>query len=383
MVSPYSMKVLIAPDSYKDCLSAGQVGRSIARGFGKAMPEAKIRIIPMADGGEGTVESVIEATGGKVVRVPVLDPLGREIDSFLGVSGDGRTAVIEMAAASGLELLAPDERNPWITSTFGTGQLIRHALDLDCRRILIGIGGSATNDCGLGMAMALGIRFLDVKGNPAGQGGGVLGEVSEISFDDLDPRIGQSDIQAACDVTNPLTGPEGASLVYGPQKGADPEMAGRLERNLLGFSGIISRCTGKEISHVPGAGAAGGLGAGLMAFLGARLVRGFDMVAECVKLEEEIRMADLVITGEGKMDRQTLFGKTPCGVAQLAVKYGKPVISVTGSLDDETGELGTSAFTAIIPILEKPSDLVYAMEHAPDLLERTGTRIARMISAFR
>ena len=376
------MHVLIAPDSFKDCLNAGQVAHSIARGFRKAMPETLVRIIPMADGGEGTVESVIEATGGKVIHVRVLDPLGREVTSFVGVSGDGSTAVIEMAAASGLELLAPDERNPWITSTFGTGQLIRHALDMGCRKILIGIGGSATNDCGLGMAMALGIRFLDSNGNPTGQGGGELGEVKEIVTDGLDQRIGRSDIQVACDVTNPLTGPEGASFVYGPQKGADPEMIGKLDRNLHSFARIINQYTGKKISHVPGAGAAGGLGAGLMAFLGARLVRGFDMVAECVKLEEEIRIADLVITGEGKMDRQTLFGKTPYGVAQIAAKYGKPVIGVTGSLDDETGELSASVFNAIMPVLEKPSDLTYAMENAPDLLERTGTRIARMISLF-
>jgi glycerate kinase len=373
------MRILIAPDSFKDCLSARQVAQALSRGVRKVMPEAHIRSIPMADGGEGTVDSIIDATGGEIVRVRVPDPLGREIPSFFGVSGDGSTAVIEMAAASGLELLEQRERDPWVTSTFGTGQLIRHALDRGCRKILLGIGGSATNDGGLGMAMALGVRFLDEKGKATGQGGGALGSVKRIDMGELDPRIGQSEIRVACDVTNPLTGPGGASRVYGPQKGADPEMVKRLDRNLGHFARMISEQTGTEIAQLPGAGAAGGLGAGLVAFLGARLVKGFDMVAECVGLEREIELADLVVTGEGKLDRQTQFGKTPFGVARLAKKHGKPVIGVAGTVDEGAEELYEGGFQVILSIQEKPATLELAMRSAPAMLERTGERIARML----
>jgi glycerate kinase len=373
------MQILIAPDSFKDCLSARQVAQALSQGFRKAMPEALIRTIPMADGGEGTVDSIIDATGGSVMEVTVMDPLSREIPSFFGVSGDGSTAVIEMAAASGLELLEPGERDPWITSTFGTGQLIRHALDRGCRKILLGIGGSATNDGGLGMAMALGVRFLDGKGRAVGQGGGALADVKRIEMGDLDPRIGQSEIRVACDVTNPLTGTGGASQLYGPQKGADPGMVKRLDNNLRHFAGVISEEVGMEIEEVPGAGAAGGLGAGLMAFLGAKLVRGFDMVSESVGLEREIALADLVITGEGKLDRQTQFGKTPFGVAQLAKKHGKPVIGVAGTVDEGAEELYGGGFQLILSIQERPVTLEAAIRNAPVLLERTGERIARML----
>ena len=287
------MKILIAPDSFKDSLSARKVAESLSRGFKKVNSDADIRILPMADGGEGTVESLMDATGGKTIRVKVLDPLLRPVDSFLGITGDGSTAVIEMAAASGLELLESGERNPWITSTYGTGELIRFALDRGCRKILLGIGGSATNDCGSGMASALGVRFLDRSGNQTGPGGGVLDQVVHLDMDPLDPRIGEVDIRVACDVTNPLTGPDGASHVYGPQKGADPEMVKLLDKNLEYFAGQIFSQLGKEVSEVPGAGAAGGLGAGLMAFTGARLMKGFDMVAEVVGLEKQIGEVDL------------------------------------------------------------------------------------------
>ncbi len=351
------MNILIAPDAFKDCLSAHQVATALRRGIEKIIPDVKIRIAPMADGGEGTVESVIDATGGDRVECIVKDPLMREINSFYGITGDGSTAVIEMAAASGIELLRPVDRNPWVTSTYGTGQLIRDALDKGCRKILLGIGGSATNDAGAGMAEALGVRFTTGSGIPVGPGGGALGALEMIHMEGLDPRIADTEILVACDVSNPLTGPKGASSIYGPQKGADAAMVGKLDRNLEHFSKIIREQLGKEVSEEPGAGAAGGLGAGLMAFLNARLMGGFDMISENVKLEEKIEQVDLVITGEGKMDGQTQFGKTPYGVAQLAKKHGKPVIGVAGTVGEGAEVLYQMGFDLILPILEKPSDL--------------------------
>ncbi|MDX2430898.1 MAG: glycerate kinase [Bacteroides sp.] len=373
------MKILIAPDSFKDCMAALEVANFLARGILKVDAEAEIRKLPMADGGEGTVESLIDATGGRIIKVQVHDPLLREVPSFYGISGDGSTAVIEMAAASGLELLKQSERNPWLTSTRGTGELIVHALDQGCSKILLGIGGSATNDCGMGMARALGVAFLDDEGKAVPQGGGALGEVRQISMEDLDPRIANTEIEVACDVTNPLSGPKGASFVYGPQKGADREMVEKLDYNLQHMARLIREQLEKEIDTIPGAGAAGGLGAGLMAFLDARLVKGFDMVAEAVSLEGAIQWADLVITGEGKMDRQTLYGKTPMGVAKMAQKYGKAVIGVAGTLEEDAVELYGEGFDVIMPIQEKPTDLASALENAPLLLEHAGERIARML----
>jgi len=333
----------------------------------------------MADGGEGTVESVIAATGGDLVQLTVKDPLMRPTSSFYGISGDGLTAVIEMAAASGIEKLKPEERNPWITSTFGTGQLILDALDRGCDRIMIGIGGSATNDGGTGMARALGVQFLDNRGNPVGEGGGALASVHRIAMDGLDRRIGKTGIRVACDVTNPLTGPRGASAVYGPQKGADPEMVQRLDACLGHLSGIIEKQLGMKVDDIPGAGAAGGLGAGLIAFLGAELMKGFDMVAQLVGLEEKIREADLVITGEGKIDDQTGYGKTPWGVAQLAMKHQIPVVAVAGTVAGGTEELASCGISVILPIADRPMSLEESLRRAPELLEGTGRRIAGLI----
>ena len=374
------MKLLIAPDSFKDCMSALNVARAVGRGFCRFLPETETRIVPMADGGEGTVESLIDATGGRKITVEVLDPLLRPVKSFFGITGDGTTAVIEMAAASGLELLKKDERNPWVTSTYGTGQLIRHALDRGCRKILLGIGGSATNDCGAGMASALGVRFLDSKGEEAGPGGGALSGIRNINMDALDPGIRESEILVACDVTNPLTGKSGASQVYGPQKGADPGMVTQLDAGLSHLSSLIRDQLGKEVADIPGAGAAGGLGAGLMAFLGGKLMKGFELVAGVVNLEEHIQWADLVITGEGRMDGQTRFGKTPFGVAHLARRYGTPVIGIAGSLGEGSEELLEHGFHALIPISEGPAGLQETIDQAGVLLERTGDRIGRLIS---
>ena len=374
------MKILIAPDSFKDCLSAKGVARALAKGIRSILPDVDCIMVPMADGGEGTVESVIDATRGKRIELKVLDPLMRETDSFYGITGDGETAVIEMAAASGIELLKRDERDPWITSTYGTGQLIKDALDQGVRKILLGIGGSATNDGGAGMAQALGVRFSGKFGNIPVHGGGALGELEQIHMEDLDPRIKQTEILVACDVSNPLTGPQGASAVYGPQKGANEKMVQKLDRNLLHFAGLIRDQLGKEVSEIPGAGAAGGLGAGLVAFLDARLMKGFDMIAGVTGLEGQIREADLVITGEGKMDAQTRFGKTPFGVAQLARKYGKPVIGVAGTLEEDASALYELGFDLLMPIQEKPGDLEFSLKNGARLLERSGERMARLLA---
>ena len=373
------MNILIAPDSFKDSLSAMEVASALGRGIQKIIPDAICTLIPMADGGEGTVDSVVEATGGKRVNLRVKDPLLRDVPSFYGLTGDGSTAIIEMAAASGIELLTGEERNPWITSTFGTGQLIRDALDRRVKRILLGIGGSATNDGGAGMAQALGVVFKGKDGIMPVQGGGLLNEVEHIQMENLDPRIAGTEIVVACDVNNPLTGPEGASAVYGPQKGADGEMVRKLDQNLSHLAELMRDQLGKDVSCMEGAGAAGGLGAGLMAFLDARLVSGFDLIADVLGLEERIGAADLVITGEGRMDAQTRFGKTPFGVARMAKEQGLPVIGVAGSLDEDAGVLYEHGFDLLMPIQERPVNLEFALKNAAGLLERTGERMARLL----
>ena len=361
-------------------MSARQVAEAIQRGIGRILPESAFQIAPMADGGEGTVQSIIDATGGQMIHLKVMDPLMREITSFYGITGDGSTAVIEMASASGIELLKPSERDPWITSTFGTGQLISDALDRGVRKIIMGIGGSATNDGGAGMAEALGVDFIYENPNASMRGGGALGKLKRIRMEGLNPAIRDTEILVACDVSNPLTGSEGASAIYGPQKGADPEMVKLLDANLLHYANIIDVQLGKQVGIVPGSGAAGGLGAGLMAFLDAHLTRGFDLVAEAVGLEQKIIEADLVITGEGKMDAQTQYGKTPFGVAQLAKKHQKTVIGVGGTIDEGAEVLYDLGFDVIMPIMEGPADLEFAMTNARYLLENTGERMGRWLS---
>ncbi len=373
------MKILIAPDSFKNALSALGVARSIQKGLLKAMPNAEIRIVPMADGGEGTVESIIDATAGDRISVRVKDPLSREVDSSFGITGDESTAVIEMAAASGIQLINPEEKDPWITTTYGTGELIKAALDKGCRTILLGIGGSATNDCGSGMATALGVRFLRKDGEPVEQGGGALGDVGRIDLGGLDPRIAETTIIVACDVTNPLTGPNGASYVYGPQKGASQSMVKKLDANLAAFAGVIKDQLGKDVVSVPGAGAAGGLGAGLIAFLGGRLVEGVPAIAERIGLEEDIIWADLVITGEGGMDFQTQYGKTPYGVARIARKHNKPVIAIAGTIGEGADVLLDMGINAMYSILESPMSLDEAIAKTPELLVTAGHRIGSLL----
>jgi len=374
------MKILIAPDSFKNALSALKVGACLREGLLRVITDAEIQIVPMADGGEGTVESVIDATGGKLIKVKVHDPLMRERESSFGISGDGETAVIEMAAASGLQLIRPDERDPWITTTYGTGELIREALDEGCRTILIGIGGSATNDCGTGMAMALGAKFINKEGDPLEHGGGALGDVRDIDLSGLDKRIRKTKILVACDVENPLTGPNGASRVYAPQKGADVAMVNMLDSNLSVFAGLIHKQLGVEVENVPGAGAAGGLGAGLIAFLNGKLYPGVPAIAERIGLEESVKWADLVITGEGSIDFQTQFGKTPFGVARIAKQHNKPLIAVAGTVGQGSEALYSKGFDVIMSIIEQPMTMEDAMEQTPELLESCGERIGRLLS---
>jgi glycerate kinase len=373
------MRILIAPDSYKNALSALEVAKSLKSGLQKVFPDAEMKILPMADGGEGTVEALIDATGGQIISTRVHDPLMRPIESSFGITGDGVTAVIEMASASGIQMITSDERNPWITTTFGTGELIHAALDNGCRDVILGIGGSATNDCGTGMAAALGVKFLDQTGNPVVQGGGMLAEVVRIDMSGLDERIKDTKIMVACDVTNPLTGPDGASHVYGPQKGANPDMVKKLDSNLERFSGLIAEQLGKEVGNIPGAGAAGGLGAGLIAFLDGELVEGVPIIAAKTGLDEAVAKTDIVITGEGGIDFQTQFGKTPYGVAQVAKKHGKPVIAVTGTIGEGAEELYNQGIDVVVSILDKPLSLEEAIKQTPNLLEATGERIGRLL----
>jgi len=334
------MKIIIAPDSFKDCLTSPDVAKFIEMGIRNVFPDANIKLIPMADGGEGTVVTLVTATNGKIFYKKVHDPLMREITAHFGVLGDGETAVIEMASASGIELLEENERNPWKTTSYGTGELIKHALDKDCRKIIIGIGGSATNDAGTGMLQALGIQFLDANKREIEHGGGALQKLVSIKTDKLDQRLKQSKIIIASDVLNPLLGKTGASVVYGPQKGADAEMVRQLEANLQNFADVVRQQHGVSVENIPGSGAAGGLGAGILAFLPSEIKPGFDIIKEVVELEKHMQNADLVITAEGKIDRQTAYGKTPAGVAGIAGKYNIPVIAFAGIVEDGIKDSG-------------------------------------------
>ncbi len=376
------MKIVIAPDSFKGSLSASAVSDNIEKGARKVFEFADILSIPMADGGEGTVQSLVDSTKGVIVSTKVSGPLLKEVEAFYGILGDGATAVIEMAAASGLPLLREDERNPMKTTTFGTGELIKHALDRGCKKIIIGIGGSATNDGGAGMVKALGVKLLDKNGNDIGYGGGCLDKVEVIDLCHMDERLKSCKIVAACDVDNPLVGLRGASHVFGPQKGADGEMVKILDKNLEHFAEVVERTTGISIKDFPGAGAAGGLGGGLLAFLGAELKRGIDIVIEATCFEEKVKDADIVITGEGMMDYQTQYGKTPYGVAQIAKKYNIPVVAIVGSVGKNAEALYDLGFSGIFSIINRPMTLAEAMSECAELLEKTSESVMRTVKAY-
>ncbi|WHY75187.1 glycerate kinase [Neobacillus sp. WH10] len=370
------MKIVIAPDSFKESLSALEVADAIEKGFKRHFPHAEYLKIPMADGGEGTVQSLVDATGGEIIRKKVTGPLGVPVEAFFGILGNKTTAVIEMAAASGLHFVPAEKRNPLITSTRGTGELIAAALDYGVNHIIIGIGGSATNDGGAGMAKALGVQFLDRNGNEIGEGGGSLGDLESIDLADIDPRLKEIKIEVACDVDNPLTGERGASAIFGPQKGATPEMVAQLDTNLSHFADIIECDLGKKIKDVSGAGAAGGLGGGLLAFLNAELKRGVDIVIEATGLSQFVQDADLVITGEGKIDGQTIFGKTPIGIAKTAKKFGTPVVGIAGNIANDSDIVHDYGIDAVFSIVPGVVLLEDAFTHAAEYVERTAANIA-------
>jgi glycerate kinase len=373
------MRILIAPQSLKGSLTAAEAGRAIAQGVQKVYPAAEIEIIPVADGGEGTVQALVDATGGKIVQKTVTGPLGEPVLAFFGLLGDGRTAAIEMAASAGLPLVPPERRDPRITTTCGVGELILAALDYGSRHFIIGIGGSATNDGGAGMAQALGAALLAKDGTELTWGGAALATLAHISTATLDPRLQECTVEVACDVTNPLCGPTGASAVYGPQKGATPEMVLELDRALAHYAEIIEQDLEVSVRDIPGAGAAGGLGAGLMAFLHATLRPGAQIILEAVHLEESMRKADLVITAEGQLDSQTAYGKSVGAVAGLAKHYGLPVLALAGSLGDHyqvVYELGVDAVT-VLP--SGPMTLPYAMENAASLASDAAERACRLL----
>ena len=370
------MNILICPDKFKNCLNAHTVASGIQKGILKVLPDAVFKIFPMADGGEGTVEALTKATDGYIENVNVHDPLMRRIDAFIGISGDNETAFIEMSAASGLALLKPEERNPMVTSSFGTGELIRFAMDKGVKEIILGIGGSATTDGGMGMAQALGVSITDDTGWETEPGAISMGRIFQINLKNLDPRIRECKIYAACDVKNPLTGPSGAAYVFGPQKGANPYMVMKLDAHLKHLAQIFRKQLQAEVEELPGAGAAGGLGAGIVAFLNGTLSPGFELISRITKLDEWISWADLVITGEGKMDLQTAFGKTPSGVAGMARKFNKPVIAFTGAIGDIPV---SSGFDAVIPLADKPMTPEQSMADAERLLENAAERTFKIM----
>ena len=374
------MKIVIAPDSFKGSLTALQVAEAIEVGLRRVFHDVAIEKIPMADGGEGTVQSLVDATGGEILTAQVLDPLGNTIEAQYGVLGDGLTAVIEMATASGLTLVPPDKRDPRVTTTYGTGELIRTTLADGCRKLIIGIGGSATNDGGAGMAQALGAKLLTASGEQIKPGGGYLAALNSIDLSELDPRIAETETVVACDVNNPLTGKQGASHIYGPQKGATPEMVEVLDANLTHFDKILQRDLSKPVGNVPGAGAAGGLGAGLMAFLNASLKSGIEIVTEATQLTKRLTGANLVITGEGQINFQTVFGKTPIGVAKVAKKHNIPVIAIAGSIADRSDGVYDAGIDAMIDIVPEPMPLETAIENAMTLIETAAERAGRMVA---
>lgn len=374
------MKVVIAPDSYKESLTAMEVATAIESGFKEIMPDAEYIKLPMADGGEGTVQSLVDATGGDIVTVEVTGPLGQPVEGFYGLLGDGSTAVIEMAAASGLHLVEPNERNPLLTTTYGTGELIKAALDRGVDHIIIGIGGSSTNDGGVGMAQALGAKLVDANGVDLPFGGGALADLVSIDLSGLDSRLATVQLEVACDVDNPLCGPKGASQIFGPQKGATPEMVTELDANLAHYAEVIRQTNGKEVINQAGAGAAGGLGAALLGLFDATLRPGISIVMDAVNLAEVVKDADLVITGEGRIDSQTIHGKTPIGVARTAKLYNLPVIGIAGSTAQDCRVVHDHGLDAVYSVVLGATDLPTALKEAAFNVEMTSRNIAAALA---
>lgn len=375
------MKILIAPDSFKESLTAQEVADAVECGLRKALPDAEYVKVPMADGGEGTVQSLLDATGGRRKTVEVRAPLGDKVKASFGLSGDGKTAFVEMAAASGLHLVPQIKRNPLITTSYGTGELIRAALEAGVGKIILGIGGSATNDGGAGMLQALGARLSDAEGTELPPGGAALANLAHIDLSGLDACLKNVVIEVACDVDNPLCGELGASAVFGPQKGATPQMVVELDAALNRFACIIERDLGISIAHYPGAGAAGGMGGGLLLLPDACLKSGVEIVMEAVGLAEKIRDADWVITGEGRMDGQSVRGKTPAGVAKLAKRFGKPVIAIVGSLGKDYEAVYDAGIDAVFPIIRSVGSLEETLQKGRANLVSAAENIGRFYLA--
>ncbi len=374
------MRIVLAPDSYKGSLSAVAVATAMEQGILSIWPQAEIKKVPIADGGEGTVDALVTATGGRIIYENVMGPLGETVEAYWGILGDHKTAVIEMAAASGLPLVPTEKRDPRLATTYGTGQLIKAALNQGIRTLIIGIGGSATNDGGAGMAQALGVKLLDEAGKELPLGGAALAKLATIDLSGIDPQVAEATFLVACDVTNPLCGPQGASAVYGPQKGATPEMITELDLALTRYANIAKVATGKDVASYPGAGAAGGLGAGLLLFTKAELKPGVQIVLETAGFEHLVKQADLVITGEGATDFQTAFGKAPVGVAKIAQQYQVPVICLSGGLGHGCEDILQHGVTAFMSIVPQPMSLEECMADTPTLLQAATARLCRLLS---
>ena len=372
------MKVVIAPQGFKGGISGLEAARAIARGVLAAVPDAETVLIPVADGGDGTLHALVDATGGEIFTSTVTGPINQQVEAQWGVMGDGRTAAIEMARASGLAMVPPRRRNPRVTTTLGTGEILKEALERGYRRVIVGLGGSATNDGGAGMATALGARFLDAGGNALPTGGGALSRLDRIDASGMLNQISGAEIIAATDVTNPLCGPTGASAVYGPQKGASQELVAELDAALLNFARVVSRDVGLDVLDTPGAGAAGGLGAGLMAFAGAKMRSGIDMVCQVLEFDSHLAGADLVITGEGQADHSTVFDKAPVGVARHAKAHGVPTLLLAGSLGEGHEELYDHGVASILCISDAAMTFQQALSRTGEMLEGTAERAMRL-----
>ncbi|EQA4697706.1 glycerate kinase [Vibrio cholerae] len=372
------MKVVIAPDSFKESLTAKQVCDAIQAGLARVWHDAKFVAIPVADGGEGTVQSLVDATQGRLVEVKVMGPQGKRVEAFYGMLGDNQTAVIEMAAASGLHHVPVAQRDPKLTTSFGTGELIRHALDQGVTKLIIGLGGSATNDGGVGMLAALGARFTNADGDPIQLTGGGLHELTHIDLQDFDPRLQHCDILVACDVNNPLCGDKGASAVFGPQKGATPEDVQLLDGVLRQFGLLTEKVTGKMVLDSAGAGAAGGMGAALLAYTQAILRPGIEIVLETVQLAHQVSDADLVITGEGRIDSQTVHGKTPMGVAKVAKRFDVPVLALCGCTGDNYQAVYQCGIDAVFAAVPRAMLLEDALKESDFNLADLAENVARL-----
>ena len=374
------MKIVIAPDSFKGSLTAAEAAEAIETGFRAVYPDAEYVKVPMADGGEGTVQSLVDATSGTIITQPVEGPMGGMVPGYFGILGDSETAVIEMAAASGIHLVKPEERNIYLASSFGTGQLINAALDHGCAKLIVGLGGSATNDGGMGMMKAFGAQFLDQSGAPLAPDVRALLQLARIDLRHLDSRLGKTEIVVACDVDNPLCGENGAARVFGPQKGATKEDIKVLDQALARYGDVLAKNTGRNIAAEPGAGAAGGLGAAFIGLIDAVLKPGIDLVIEIVELAKSLVDVDLVITGEGRVDRQTIHGKTPVGVAKIAKSHNLPVICIAGSVEDGADIIHQFGIDEIYSVIEGDYDLTEALIESGHKLTQAAQKIAKSLN---